>query len=352
MTNPLKHRIHSATAHRTLRLIGAALLVTAVLCAEPAFAANKDMIQLQTQVQQLQDAVARLQQSNDERMGVLKDLVQQSADSVNKMAVSLDAVQKQMQTQQEAQGGKIDQVSGQIQSLNDSLDEVKARIGSLEKLMQSVQSQQQSMSANMQNAPSAGGAPAGGGATPLPDTAPTDAPPAQPAPIIRKGKPAAGTPLAAETAPDAGGGAPPAAGGTPSAASAAPPADDLYKTALGDYMAAKYALSASEFGDVVKFYPDNPLSGNSYYYMAEIEYRGGHYANAIKDYDSVLQQYPDSNKVPVSHLHKGMAQIALKQNDAGIRDLRSLIQRFPNSPEAMQARSKLSGMSVPVTPRH
>ncbi len=52
------------------------------------------MIQLQTQMQQLQDAVARLQQSNDERMGVLKDLVQQSADSVNRMGVTMDTLQR------------------------------------------------------------------------------------------------------------------------------------------------------------------------------------------------------------------------------------------------------------------
>jgi TolA-binding protein len=327
---------------KPVHLVFAALFVATWFCSTPAFAVNKDMVQLQTQIQQLQDAVARLQQSNDERMGVMKDLVQQSADSINKMTVGLEALQKQMQTQQEAQGGKIDQVSGQIQSLNDSLDEVKARIGSLEKLMQSIQSQQQSMSANMQ-----GGMPAGAAApvtTPATEAPPVDAP--TPAPIVRKGKPTAGTPLVTPLSDQQ-----PAATTTPQA-STAPPADEIYKTALGDYMAAKYALSAAEFGDVVKFYPDNPLSGNSYYYMAEIEYRGGHYANAIKDYDSVLQQYPDSNKVPVSHLHKGMALIALKQNDAGVRELRALIQRFPNSPEAMQARSKLSGMGVLVTPKH
>ena len=116
-------------------------------------------------------------------------------------------------------------------------------------------------------------------------------------------------------------------------------------------MAAKYTLAAAEFGDVVKNYPDNPLAGNSYYYQAEIDYRGGRYAASIKSYDSVLQQYPDSNKVPVSHLHKGMALIALNQKEAGVREFRTLIQRFPNSPEAMQARSKLSGMGVTVTPR-
>ena len=116
-------------------------------------------------------------------------------------------------------------------------------------------------------------------------------------------------------------------------------------------MAAKYALATSEFADVVKNYPDNPLSGNSYYYQAEIDYRGGRYAAAIKAYDSVLEQYPDSNKVPVAHLHKGMALTALNQKDAGVREFRELIQRFPNSPEAMQARSKLSGMGVTVAPK-
>jgi tol-pal system protein YbgF len=267
----------------------------------------------------------------------MKDLIQQSADSINKMGVTVDALHKQLQTQQDAQGGKVDQLSGQIQSLNDSVDEIKARLGSLQKLMQDVQGQQQSMSANMQNTPQPGGStPTSNSPVPVnPIPAPSGT---APAPIVRKGKPSADVPLAAAPA-------------TASAGPAVPPADELYKTALGDYMAAKYALAASEFGDVVKNYPDNPLSGNSYYYQAEIDYRGGRYAAAIKSYDSVLEQYSDSNKVPVAHLHKGMALVALNQKDAGVRELRTLIQRFPNSPESMQARSKLSGMGVTVTPK-
>ncbi len=319
---------------RPLCRASAIAFAAVVLSTSPAFAVNKDMVQLQTQIQQLQDAVARLQQSNDERMGVMKDLVQQSADSVNKMAIVLDGLQKQMQAQHEAQTGKVDQVSGQIQSLNDSVDEIKARLGSLQKLMQDVQSQQQSMSANMQSNPQGGGA--GMAVTPPPVNPQPEAPPT-PAPAVKKGKPSAAVPLAAAPAANPG--------------SDVAPADELYKTALGDYMAAKYALAAAEFGDVVKNYPDNPLSGNAYYYQAEIDYRGGRYAPAIKAYDSVLQQYPDSNKVPVSHLHKGMALVALNQKDAGVREFRSLIQRFPNSPEAMQARSKLSGMGITVTPK-
>jgi tol-pal system protein YbgF len=332
MTYPPNQHTKFSSFARPARLASAVLLATVLFCGLPAFAVNKDMVQLQTQIQQLQDAVARLQQSNDERMGVMKDLVQQSSDSINKMSVALETLQKQMSTQQEAQSAKIDQLSGQIQSLNDSLDEVKARMATLQKLVQDVQSQQQSMSANMQNSPSTGGI-----TSPAPANSFPDSPSSPPPPVGRKGKPSADVPLPA---------APTSSPGT-----AMPPADELYKTALGDYMAAKYALAASEFGDVVKNYPDNPLSGNSYYYQAEIDYRGGKYANAIKAYDSVIDQYPDSNKVPVSHLHKGMALVALNQKDAGVREFRSLIQRFPNSPEAMQARSKLSGMGVTVTPK-
>jgi tol-pal system protein YbgF len=323
---------------KPIRPACAVLLAAALFCGSPAFAVNKDMVQLQTQIQQLQDAVARLQQSNDERMGVMKDLIQQSADSINKMASTVDALHRQLQTQQEAQGGKVDQLSGQIQSLNDSVDEIKTRLGSLQKIMQDVQGQQQSMSANMQNTPQPeGSAPTSNSPVPVnPIPAPSGN---TPAPVIRKGKPSADGPLATAPAP------------ATSSGPAVPPADELYKTALGDYMAAKYALASSEFGDVVKNYPDNPLSGNSYYYQAEIDYRGGRYAAAITGYDSVLEKYSDSNKVPVAHLHKGMALVALNQKDAGVRELRTLIQRFPNSPEAMQARSKLSGMGVTVTPR-
>src|ERR1700761_3217074 len=91
-----------------LRSTVAAALLCLALCSTPAHAINKDMVQLQTQIQQLQDAVARLQQSNDERMGVLRDLVQQTADSVNKMSVVVTGLQTRMQSLQDASSQKND----------------------------------------------------------------------------------------------------------------------------------------------------------------------------------------------------------------------------------------------------
>ena len=317
-----------------VRIACAALLLA--LPASPAHAVNRDMVQLQTQVQQLQDAVQHLQQSNDERMGVLRDLVQQSADSVNKMSQVVDALQQKLNAQQETANGKVDQVSGQVQTLNDSVDEVKARMNALEKAMQAIQSQQQSINAALQNM-SPSGAPSG--------AAPGSAAPAG-------NVPAPGPGAAANVPPDSPFAAqqgPPRMASSVAPAPNAAPVAELYRTALADFMAAKYSLAVSEFNDVIHSYPDDTLSGNAYFYLGEMDWRASHYAEAIKNYDRVILQFPANPKVPASRLHKATALLALKDRDGGIAEMRALIQRFPNSPEAMQARTKLSGLGVPAT---
>ena len=321
------------TSLRRIVVLPAALLL--LLAPPPAHAVNKDMIQLQTQVQQLIDALARLQQSNDERMGVLKDLVQQNADSVNKMSANMDTLQHQLAAGPAANGVKLDSLSGQVQSLNDTLDEIKARMARLEKVLADVQSQQQSLGANLQSPPATTTAP--------PPTSPNTYPdPAYAAPT--------GTPLSSLSAPIAPGRKPSAA--IPAATTTTRvPVDDLYKAALSDFMAARYAVATAEFGDVIKAYPDDKLSGNSFFYLGEIDYRAAKYATAVRDYDKVLEQFPDSNKIPAAHLHKGQALIEQHQTEAGVREFRTLIQRFPAAPEAIQARSKLNAMGVPIRPR-
>ena len=73
------------------------LLLTAMLVVlasvTPAPAANKDMIALQTMVQDIQQRLQQMQQSIDERMGVMRNIIEQSADSVNKMSASVSTLQ-------------------------------------------------------------------------------------------------------------------------------------------------------------------------------------------------------------------------------------------------------------------
>jgi len=113
--------------NRKLFFVAAILMVVAMLGVDSS-AANKDMVQLQTQIQALQDQMARMQQSFDERMGVMRNLVEQNTDTMNKLTTTMTQLQQTLQKQSTDTSGRTDQLSGQLQTLNDSLDELKARL--------------------------------------------------------------------------------------------------------------------------------------------------------------------------------------------------------------------------------
>ena len=132
-----------------LHRVSAFIALLAVLWLEmaPAWGVSKEMVQLQTQVQQLQEQMTAMQRSFDERMGVMKNLVEQDTDAVNKVANALNAMQTTLQKQQADSGTKTEQLSGQIQALNDTMDEIKVRLAKVTKQLEDMQSAQQSLAA-------------------------------------------------------------------------------------------------------------------------------------------------------------------------------------------------------------
>jgi tol-pal system protein YbgF len=299
-------------------LAAAALLLLTITGLPPrAHAVAKEIIELQTQVSQLQDLITQMKQSNDERMGVLLHMVQQNADNISHMTTQVTAMQQAMSSQNENQ-----QLSGQMQALNDSVDELKTRIGKLDATLQSMQAQLQ----NVQNPPATG--------------------PAQPA-----GPAPAGPNGMANSFPPAGNLAPPAGAANDSGNAPAPPLQQTYQAALRDYNSAKYELSNSEFSDVIKYYPQDDVAGNAHFYMGEIAYRQGKYSQAVKQYDVVLEQFAGNPKAPAAQLRKGESLLQSEQREAGAQELRSLIQRYPQTPEAAEARSKLNGMGIRINPK-
>ncbi len=272
-----------------------------------AFAVSKEMVQLQTQVQQLQDMVQHLQTSNDERMGVLVNLVQQNTDNMNKMMASVNALQLTLKADNDQRGSSSTQLSTQIQALNDSVDELKTRIANLTTQVQAIQGQMQNVN----------GMPAQPGGAPG-------------APVNQGPGGQAGMQMPAPQTPQA------------------PPVDQLYQSGLRDYNSAKYTIAASEFSDVVHYYPQDPLAGNAQFYLGEISYRQGKFSTAVKYYDAVLEQFSGNPLAPAAELRKGQSLIQMGQKEAGVRELRTLIQRYPQSPEAQQGRSALNGMGVRI----
>ena len=264
-----------------------ALLLVFTLGVAPAWGVSKDMVQLQTQVQQLQEQMTAMQRAFDERMGVMKNLVEQDTDAVNKVAAALNALQTTLQKQQSDGGSKTDQLSGQIQALNDTMDEIKVRLAKVTKQLEDMQAAQQSLAAQQSQQQQ-----------------------------------------------------------QQQALAQAPPPDVLYNNALRDYNGAKNDLATQEFSDYIKFYPNTDLAGNCYFYLGEIQFRAANYQQAAQSYDQVLQNFPSGNKAASAQLKKGFALIELGKQDDGVSELRHLIQRYPHAPEALQARDRLRKLGV------
>ena len=312
--------MHRSRATRKGLLAAAVLSFVFLPSAPRAHAVAKEIVELQTQVQQLLDQVQRLQSTLDAKMGVLQHLAEQTADTANQMTATVNALQQKLNTQNDTTGGKLDTVSGQVQSLNDSVDELKARIAKLDKNLQDLQTQLQ----NVQTPPAQmqpGGTQPGAGATP-------------------GAAPAGGT---------AQGG--PGAPATPGAQQA-PPLQETIQAGERDFNAGKYDVAQGEFQDVVHYYPLDDLAGTAEFYLGEIAYQQKDYATAIADYNQVLEGFSGNAKAPAAQLHKGYALLAEDKREEGIHELRSLMQRHPQTPEARAARNKLNGLAAKTAAAH
>ena len=173
-----------------------------------------------------------MKHSFDERMGIMRNLLEQNTDATNKVTTAINGLQASINKQQQDRSGQGDQLSGQIQALNDTMDELKVRLTKLSKQLEDMQTAQQSMAAQQAQAQ-------------------------QQAQAIAQ----------------------------------APAPDVLYNNALRDYNGAKNDLAIQEFNDYIKFYPNTDLAGNAYFYLAEIQFKAGDYQKAVANYDLVAAEF-------------------------------------------------------------
>ncbi len=281
----------------------------------PAEAVAREIIDMQRDITSLLQGQRDMTTQITTDHTVLKTLVQQASDNVDKLNSSMGSVQKSVQDVQANSGARLDTMSTQVQGLSDNLEEIKSRLGKLNQQLVDLQSAVQNIDAKM-----SGSAPA--------NTAPSNA------------------------APSNGSGAPPAFSSSPVAAagaSPAPSADMLYSNGLRDITSGKYDLARQEFQDYIKYYNDTDLASNAQFYLGEIAYSQKQYQDAVSEYDKVLTVYPKSFKLAPALLKKGMALIELGQKASGVRDLREVVRRYPGTEEERRARAKLKELGVALS---
>jgi tol-pal system protein YbgF len=306
---------------RHIAIFSAAIFVGALAGSlvgpRPAGAVARELIELQRDVTSLLQGQKDLSTQVTQDHTVMKTLVEQSNDNVNKLASTMGSLQKSVQDVQANSGARLDTMSTQVQGLSDNLEEIKSRLGKLNQQLVDLQNTVQSLDAKISSG--AAPAPASGIATPTSSVVP-------PKPIGSSSSPAS-------SAIPAG----------------APSADTLYSNGLRDITTGKYDLARSEFEDYLKYYSDTDLASNAQFYLGEIFYKQKQYVDAVAAYDKVLTNYPKSFKLGPARLRKGMALIELGQKPGGIRELREVIKRFPGSDEDRLARAKLKELGVPIT---
>jgi tol-pal system protein YbgF len=298
---------------RQVAIFSAAILAGALAGSlvgpRPAEAVARELIELQRDVTSLLQGQKDLSTQVTQDNTVMKTLIGQSGDNVNKLAATMGSLQKSVQDVQANSGARLDTMSTQVQGLSDNLEEIKSRLGKLNQQLVDLQNTVQSLDAKISGG--AVPAPAGGTATPT------------------------------------------GSAGSSSNSSAVPPgapsADTLYSNGLRDITSGKYDLARAEFQDYLKYYGETDLASNAQFYLGEIAYSQKKYEDAVAEYERVLNNYPKSFKLAPARLKKGMALIELGQKPGGIRELREVVKRYPGTEEDRRARAKLKELGVAVT---
>jgi chromosome segregation ATPase len=108
-----------------------------------ALSDDREMFQLESQLEALQDQTTRMQQAFDERVGSMDTLNKKNADAINKLLTTITGLHSSLDRERIDSSNRRDRISGQIQEVNDNLDELKARLARVSKQLQDISAMRQ-----------------------------------------------------------------------------------------------------------------------------------------------------------------------------------------------------------------
>ncbi|MBV8904692.1 MAG: tol-pal system protein YbgF [Acidobacteriia bacterium] len=287
---------------KLLRLAGLALTFSSF-----SFAVNKDLVEMQRELEARLDA---MQQTLNSKIAVLTGMLQaiqndsrRTADQVASMQDALTNGVAKSLTPVAGLNGKVDAMGDDVRALKDSLTDLTARLERMDAKITDLKNQMQIM----QSPPPAPGA--AGQGTPG-----------------STGQPGTGVP--------------------PQGMSA----DRSYTDALRDFQTGKTDLAYNEFQQYLTYFPNTELAANAQYYIGEIAYNRGDYTGAVQAFDAVLERYPENPKTPDAHLMKGMALLKSRQVNRAVQEFRALVAKYPHTDDARKAQEHLREVRASSTP--
>jgi tol-pal system protein YbgF len=265
----------------------------------PAFAVDKNMLELQREVGLLAEQVKQLQQSQDRQLAAIQTLAQQSLDAANRADRDVAVIQSNFQQN----GNQLkEQVVGPVVGLSTRMDQIGGDVRTLQQAVADLTSAMSKMSAQLSD---------------LNNSIKVLSTPAPPPPQTTGG----------------GAGAP----GAP--VSNQPPMSqtDLYNAATGDYNSGKFELALQEFQDFLKYYGNADLAPTAQYWVGQIYYSQKKYDDAVQAFDMVLERFPENPKTRDAKLYKGMSLVALGRRSQAHGIFQDMERQYPNTDASTRA---------------
>ncbi len=268
-------------------------LTSSVLSAQK----REDFIALQRDVAQMQDQMKELQKSQDEKLGALTTLVQQSLDASSRMSTGLMQLQKNVETtlaEQQSKvvqpvvglGTKVDQMSDDFKAMKENINALSAQMSKLDTKLADISSAVRVLS----------------------------------------------TPVAPPSA------APPAAN--------VPSAQTLWENANRDVSGGNDTVAMQEYVEYLKYYHDTENAPTAQFNIGVIYDRADQHEDALKAFNAVLE-FPENPRSADALYWKGMELMKMDQNTEAAATFREFIKRYPSNENARKARANLATLSGP-----
>lgn len=117
--------------------------------------------------------------------------------------------------------------------------------------------------------------------------------------------------------------------------------DEKYAAAYDAFQNKRYKESRKMFEAFILEFPNENLTDNAYFWLAETYFGEKDFENAILAYETLLKKFPNSQKVPGALLKQGFSFIEIGDKKTGQVILEQVNERFPNSREAEISKKKL-----------
>lgn len=115
-----------------------------------------------------------------------------------------------------------------------------------------------------------------------------------------------------------------------------------YEAAYNAFKNKKYKEARDKFEAFVKEFPNDELTENASFWIAETQYDEKDFEGAILSYESFLKKYPGGKKTPSALLKQGLSFMDIGDKKTGRVILEQLIERYPKSKEAELARKAVA----------